>query len=723
MIARRDSAGIKKEMEMISIKVRLRGLMCSGFILFLLTLLSQDQLSAQLASPFQMTSQSKVSKSPPSKLDQTLQALQQDVAKVTAKNFGSASPSYSTLSNGLVRVKDGGKVQVYVQLTKADAAEIGSLEATGATIELVSENLSIVQAWVPVGQLSQMGQLQFVQSVRVPDYAITRAGSKTTQGDAILRASELRARGVTGAGVKVGVISDGIGGLASAQASGDLPANVTMVTFAGSGAEGTAMLEIVYDLAPGAQLGFCGPATSLEMITCVNDLANVFKANVIVDDLGFFGEPYFADGPVATAVAAVVAQGIFYTSSAGNEAQEHYEADYLLLNVGTGPFATAHNFGVSAGLANDATMNATLAPGGSVRIFLQWNDEFGHSSNDYDLYLLDSVGNIVANSVAIQDGNDDPIEFVTLTNSGTNSAGFQIVITKFAGVTKRLEMFTSFRGTGQINQYGTPADSIFGHPAVPGVFAAAAIDASDPGNDTIELFSSRGPSTLYFPSLAVRQTPTVTAIDGVPVTGAGGFQTPFFGTSAASPHVAGVAALLKSKSPGVSAADIANALNNTAVDLGTPGQDTTYGRGRIDAIAAANVLPYSITVTNAGTGSGTVTSDQPGINCGSTCTAPYGLGTSVTLTATPMGVSSFGGWSGSTCSGTGTCTVTTDAAVTATFNAPPPPAPGGGGGCTLSRTGGGDSLLLALFLLTLGLWAWRGKQRRARLGVRQTGRK
>ena len=62
------------------------------------------------------------------------------------------------------------------------------------------------------------------------------------------------------------------------------------------------MLEIVYDLAPSAQLGFCGSATSAEMIACVNDMANVFGADIIVDDLGFPFEPFFADGPIAQTV-------------------------------------------------------------------------------------------------------------------------------------------------------------------------------------------------------------------------------------------------------------------------------------------------------------------------------------------------------------------------------------------------------------------------------------
>ena len=78
---------------------------------------------------------------------------------------------------------------------------------------------------------------------------------------------------------------------------------------------------------------------------------------------------------------------------------------------------------------------------------------------------------------------------------------------------------------------------------------------------------------------------------------------------------------------------------------------------------------YTLTVSKAGTGSGTVTSSPAGISCGSTCSASYTSGTSVALTAAPDSGSVFAGWSGA-CSGTGTCTVAMSAAkaVTATFN-------------------------------------------------------
>jgi len=78
---------------------------------------------------------------------------------------------------------------------------------------------------------------------------------------------------------------------------------------------------------------------------------------------------------------------------------------------------------------------------------------------------------------------------------------------------------------------------------------------------------------------------------------------------------------------------------------------------------------FPLSVTKAGTGSGTVTSSPAGVNCGATCSANYATGTSVTLTAAASTGSAFAGWSGA-CSGTGGCVLAMTVArnVTATFN-------------------------------------------------------
>ena len=105
--------------------------------------------------------------------------------------------------------------------------------------------------------------------------------------------------------------------------------------------------------------------------------------------------------------------------------------------------------------------------------------------------------------------------------------------------------------------------------------------------------------------------------------------------------------------------------NNQTQDVGEPGDTATK-------TWTGEPPTHHLTVSKAGTGTGTVTSAPAGITCGATCAADFGDGTSVVLTATPDAGSVFTGWTGD-CTGTGTCTLTmsADHTVTATFDTAP----------------------------------------------------
>jgi len=523
-----------------------------------------------------------------SKVSPLVRALKENMEDrgITAKSaraFG-----VSALSNPLVKVDEDGNVHTYIRVLTFGSAERAQLEAYDANIEIVNEEHGIIQAWIPFDMVDEVSQLPFVKLITPPGYRVTRIGSVTTEGDVVLNADQVRALGFDGTGVRVGVISDGVDSLAAAQGTGDLPGTVTIQTYPGSGDEGTAMLEIVHDLAPGAELGFCGPSTSLEMVTCVNDLANVFAADIIVDDLGFFDQAFFEDDFVAQAVANVVSSGVFYTSSAGNSAITHYQGDY----VDSGQDFRSH-------LISGGNYVFNVISLGNVRIFLQWSNRFdGTATDDYDLCLQaeDDVTCKVSNFT--QDGvggNDFPWEW--RFEDCTGGCNFQVRLVN--GTPQTVELYVlDIAALDAADQVA--ADSIFGHPAVPGAIAAAAVDQASP--NTIEPFSSRGPVTIIFPATEIRQKPDLTATDGVAVTGAGGFPSPFYGTSASSPHIAGVAALLMSG--GRTAAAVTTALRQTAVGLGAA---TTYGAGRIDALAAhgflQGTLQFELRVDDDGGGS------------------------------------------------------------------------------------------------------------------------
>ncbi len=159
------------------------------------------------------------------------------------------------------------------------------------------------------------------------------------------------------------------------------------------------------------------------------------------------------------------------------------------------------------------------------------------------------------------------------------------------------------------------------------------------------------------------------------------------GTSLSAPLIAGLigvvnqggAPLAGTAAPFYSAAtanysgnfrDITSGTNGTcgSVCTATTGYDFVTGLGspRANNFMGGQV---TLTVSKVGAGNGTVTSNPAGINCGSTCSAGFTNGTAVTLTATPVGFSSFGGWSGCDSVSGNQCTVTMNAnrTVTATF--------------------------------------------------------
>ena len=488
-----------------------------------------------------------------------------------------------------------GSLQVYLDCSPLGSAELQKLQQAGVRIERIQMARGRVQARVDVSALDTLAGFSWVRAIRTVDRAVVRAGRVTTEGDAASRADALRAQGLDGTGVVVGVISDGIDSVQDARATNDLPdvqVPNDLRCQRGAGDEGTALLEIVHDVAPGAKLLFSGPASSLDMIDTVECLVDA-GANVIVDDLGFFGEPYFEDGPVAAAVSAAVTAGVSYHSSAGNEAREHLEEEFFPL---AGSNGGAHDFGAGAG---DLTDGVVVPAGGTLTCILQWNDPFGGSGNDYDLVILDADLNLVAQSIDPQVGAQDPIELVAVVNQTDADQLANVVIGRFAGETRRLELFCL--GAAAF-EHGTAAGSIFGHPALSAVVAIGAVDALDPGLDDVESFSSRGPARIDFPTLETRAKPDLVAFDGVAISNAGNFPAcppfcAFFGTSAAAPHSAAVAALLLDKDPMLTPAEVQAALTQGAVDIGAPGFDDASGFGRLDALASAETSTNSTTTS------------------------------------------------------------------------------------------------------------------------------
>lgn len=534
-----------------------------------------------------------IGRSKPSHSPKVHSAISAVASAVEVRRSTESTPAgLKKLSTNLVRVNDAGEIQVYVVLTEWSPEHVAQLEALGLRVEATVPTRRLIQGWVPSHALDDIAALDVVKEVKPPAYGMREgAGAVNTPGDGILGAAAARsAFGVTGAGVKVGVISDGVDHLADSVMSNDLPAGVQVLA-PGTGDEGTAMLEIVHDLAPGAALAFYGPSTSVDMASGINALAAA-GARVVVDDLSFFFEPKFEDGLIAETVRSFATGGRVYVSSAGNRAQQHYRVGYNQLpgqNFPDAEYPAVHNY-----LPGSTDIGNTLVvpPFCSLTVILQWNNRFGAASDDFDLFIARSSDfAIFAASVQFQTGTQDPLEATSFTNTTESPVVVFIAVSEFHLVSPPASLILDYFAFLNCSsnpelQYVTPSESLSGNHALVEALPIAAVDAATPA--LAEPYSSQGPSTISFPFPELRAVPVLTSVDCVPTQAGelGFFGQPFCGTSAAAPHVAGIAALLIERVPTLSTEQLRGVLTGTAVDLGPPGFDFTYGFGRADAFQA-----------------------------------------------------------------------------------------------------------------------------------------
>ncbi|MGI5907152.1 MAG: InlB B-repeat-containing protein [Christensenellales bacterium] len=498
---------------------------------------------------------------------------------------GRLSQGKVTDDRGLMQTK----AYVYIQLEPG--ADPGAVQGAVSKVVSRDEEHGLIAAWVKLSALEALAANAGVKTVQTVLPPVVNAGSVTSEGDSVLKAELARLHAKTdGTGVRVGVISDGVDNLASAVASKDLPTDVTVLSNAQGGDEGTAMLEIVHDLAPGAKLYFhdCG-SNVIEFNQAIDHLVAA-GCTVVCDDISWITQPFFEDGVVAAHVKELVEEDrVVYVTSAGNAAMRHYQGRFHDDGIGL------HDF--SGGTSGYMDLYVRIPAGGQVIVVLGWNEPFGASGNDYDLYLTSlDYGTIYASSGGVQSGSGDPLEAFSYTNPGPSAKTAAILVQACDTPSPRtLEVYIyGFGGAYNYTDNTVAADSVMGQAAVPGVLACGAVDADTP--DEIEGFSSRGPVTMLN---GTRPKPDVCATDGVSVTGAGGFSNPFYGTSASAPHVAAVAALVQSKRPALTASQVRECIVDSAADLGASGFDTVYGNGLVDALAATGTF-YTVRFDSRG---------------------------------------------------------------------------------------------------------------------------
>jgi Subtilase family len=478
-------------------------------------------------------------------------------------------------------------------------------------------------------------------------------GADTSEGDVQLGAARARAEfEVAGAGTKIGILSDsfdqdplGPTGAGEDILSGDLPgqknpcgelvATEVLDDAESEGEdEGRAMAQIVHDLAPGAAISFAtaftGEAAFAENIRALA----AHGASVIVDDVSYLEEPFFQEGPVGVAIGEVTEDhDVAYYSAAGNnntfsEGEEGEEIGSWeapdFRDSGSCPSAvtalaaanpnlnTSHcmDFDPGPGLP-DRTFGIAVEAGEELTIDLQWAEPWEGVTTDLDAYLLDESGKVVSSSTDRNiSSTRQPVEILGWENQSSSTAVVRLVINRRGGGGARLKFIMAQNGGGvAATEYEEPSGgdvvgpTIFGHSGGEHTMSIGAIRQNT--NSKPEFFSSRGPVTHYFgpvvtgagPAVAlgspqVLSKPDVVATDGAVNTFFGvcsGNAWRFFGTSAAAPHAAAVAALEREAAPSVGAAELEQAQREAALGVGAF-PPAAVGSGLIDATGTLEAL-------------------------------------------------------------------------------------------------------------------------------------
>jgi subtilisin family serine protease len=433
----------------------------------------------------------------------------------------------------------------------------------GAHIEARARNLLRVR--VPAGNLRALAEnvsdISFIRRPR-PFVAL---GSRQTEGLLPTGALLLQGAGWRGQGVKVAVIDLGFAQLSRAKKSGVLKSEIIIDEhdYTGEGLEvgtshGTGVAEIVHAMAPQAWLYLKKVSDEIDLSNAVDDA--ISQGVQIINYSVGVANANFNDGTgiVAEIADRARAHGILWVNAAGNHAQSHWQ-----------------------GFFSDRDYNRWLefAPGreellikadfpGSIELYLTW-DDWPRTDEDFDLFLYDAQGQLVASSQNYQTGYEEPTEQIEYVAWTPGMYRARVLARRVQQPNIRLKIFNLSQQSIDPN---IPEGSILTPADARGVLAVGAISVRSWNNGPQEPFSSQGPTSDG------RIKPDITGPDGV-----SNFTLTYFsGTSASAPHVAGAAALLLSQHPDWTADQLEDALEAQAIDLGAPGKDTIYGAGKLD---------------------------------------------------------------------------------------------------------------------------------------------
>lgn len=551
-------------------------------VLLMQSVVPDDGLIRNSASGSQVPVASAQGVDPSQKIDAGLRSLSE-----AARN-GRAPSAAEARSVGVT--SDGGHLRVIAEAAGGRTASArAAVQNSGGRYE--SEYADLVQILMPPERLLDLAADARVKYVRPPFPMVPRAVAG--EGVGASGATAWHTAGFTGTNVKVAVIDGGFQGLQQRKTEGDIPAGAQLVDLCNGQVDatrhGTGVTEVVAEMAPGAQITMYCVGTEVQLGQA-KDQAKAAGAHIVSMSLAFLnsgrGDGTGGPGSPEATVADARNNGILWVNSAGNAGAGE---------AWNGAWNDPNNDGFLDWVNGDPSNRNTVENNAQVCGYLRW-DSWPTTAQDFALEVRDpnSFGTLlVTPNDNPQTGTQAPVEQTCYTNN--TGAARQI-----AWVIRRVNATQPYPARFDLNVFNQQlqyfsANSNIDLPATsPSAFA---VGAACWQTDRLEDYSSKGPTIdgRIKPDIAAQSVVSGGAYgpwQACPANadGQGGFN----GTSAAAPHMAGAAALVKQQNPTFTPAQLQTFLEGRVRDLGPAGKDNGFGTGLLTLGAPTTPLPPGV---------------------------------------------------------------------------------------------------------------------------------